>query len=453
MALRPKTPTAACLIGLFWLCFSGMLSEAEPLFKKAPEKLTLSNGLDLIYLQDRSSSVTVVHILIKGGLRMEPEGKDGLSFLTTRLCLELPDQISIQRMMNQSTRTTMLSREDFSLIKVACLSEYLDEAVALSTKILVKPLVSGLRIARIKDQMEHRSQQMSDDPVEMAHRAAMENVFKGTPYAHQVYGDQDSRKAIKKKDVEEFYKSAFVAENMAAAVCTDLGREEALAILTPHLEKIPRRAPQKSEPFVFSSDEVSPIFLLKETEQCLVYSAFPLPEATTKHVVLGTILEKLLGQDVESWLWPLRSQMKLAYNVNARAFLLKEAGLLEVYLETDPTKTHKAREALDMLLNKLWRNGLSSEEFQTAQAHSKGAVLRENESKDAKTHTMMTFEALGLGFECLNGFLEAIDSITVEEMNAFIRDVLDPEKSVDILVGPDQSRGVSDSRNALNPSR
>ena len=143
------------LLLILSLGFLSLPESTNALLKNQPEKEILSNGLTFIHHKDDSSPTSVVHVLMRGGKRLEPEGKEGVAFLTTRLCLELPSQQVLQRLMNQATHTSFFCRHDFSVIKISCLSENLEEAIKLSTQILKEPLFSGLRIGRIKENMNH----------------------------------------------------------------------------------------------------------------------------------------------------------------------------------------------------------------------------------------------------------------------------------------------------------
>ncbi len=139
---------------LYFFALSPIFSiQTTSLWKNQPEKIILSNGLTLIYQQDLSSAITVFQILIKGGKGAEPEGQDGLAYLTTRLALEIPDRGKVQDLMTQASRTSMMSFGDYSLINIKCLSEYMEETFKITTKILLKPLFSGLRISSVKKQM------------------------------------------------------------------------------------------------------------------------------------------------------------------------------------------------------------------------------------------------------------------------------------------------------------
>jgi zinc protease len=414
-------------------------SSSEILLENRPEKQTLANGLSIIYQKDESSAISVVQILIEGGKSREPRGKEGLAFLTTRLCLELPDQTVLQKIMSQATRISMVCREDFSIIQISCLSENLEESIGVNTKIFKDPLFSGLRINRIKEMMDHLRKQQNDEPINTAHEAALNMLFQDTSYAGSTYGSEENLKKLKKKDVESFYDDTFRAGNMIVAISTDLDKDTALRILQPYFAEFTAGESPESEPISVSPVKEKTRFIEKDNQQSLVYLAFPLPKISPRNYILATMLQDLLGKGVGSKLWPLRTDKKLAYIVNARAFMMKEGGILEAYLETDKAKTQVAIQELKKTIQGLYENGVSAEEFDITKAQSRGADLRENETKDEKTYSMATMEALGLGYDFLVRILSEFEKTTIEEFNAFIRDVLNPEKAVEIIVGPKET--------------
>jgi len=104
------------------------------------EKIVLENGLTAIYEKDISSKVSVFQIFIKGGKRAEPEGKAGLSYLTTRLAIEIPDQNKLQALMDQATHLYIACTEEYSLVTIASLSENLEDTLKITSQILGKPL-------------------------------------------------------------------------------------------------------------------------------------------------------------------------------------------------------------------------------------------------------------------------------------------------------------------------
>ncbi len=395
-------------------------------WKIPPKQLSLENGLTYIYQKDVSSAVTVVQVLIRAGKRDEPKGKEGLAYLTTRLAIAIPDQRKVQDLMDQATRLTMDSKSDYSFINISCLSENLDDSLETMTKIMRDPLFSGLKIDGIKKQMNRRRESAEDDSIQVAHDACFEIFFKDTPYGSSMFGTEESVKAIKKKDIENFYKSHFVARNMVVVCTSNLEEEEISKLVEKYFIKFPAGTLSEPEPLTINPPSEKSHSLERDTEQTLASYAFPLPRINARNLILAYMLENLLGKGFNSRLWPLRQKEKLAYLVNSRANQLKEGGFIEAYLETENSKKDLAMDALNKVLLELYEEGVSEKELQVTKTNSKANFLRNNETKNVRSITIAYFEALGVGYDFINRYFSEIDATSLEEFNAYIKEMLNP---------------------------
>jgi len=431
------------LFFLLTFCPTSFSNQETPVWKNVPQKKILPNGLTLIYEVDKSFPTTYLQILIKGGTGDVPEGKEGLAFLTTRLAVEIPDRGKIQEMMKQATRISIGCKGDYTLINLKCLTENLEESLEVVAKIIQKPLFSGLRIGRTKEYMIHLGQSDEDDPIVVGRSAHLQSFFGNTAYGGSIYGTKESLKTIKKKDIEDFYEKNFAANNMIVAISSDLEDKLLTEMIQKYLGIFPPNKREEFKPKGPSLPEERYVSLDKDTKQTLVSMAFPLPEHTAKNFALAFMVENLLGKGVNSRLWSLRSKERLAYNVNSEAIYMKQGGILRAYLETENKNKDKALESLKQVLQLLHEEGISEEELQTTKISSKANFLRLNETKEARISSFSNFEALGLGYEFFNRFFSEVEAISLDEINAFIKEILNPEKGGEVVVGPKSEENLN----------
>lgn len=402
-------------------------------------KRTLDNGLTLVTQQDGASAVTVFEILIRGGQRADPAGLEGLAYLTTRLSLEIPDMSKVQELMEKSSRYLMAAKGDYSVIHIECLSEFLEDTLAVFTEILKDPLFSGVRINGAKDYIDNQRKIESDDNLNLGHLVHLRTFLGRLGCGGSVFGTEESLKKIKGRDIEAFYADRFAPSNLTVLAVSDLDDERLAGLLKKFFGGFSRVKSEKRfmvrEPEI--SAEKAPVTVLeKDTRQALVSLGFALPPATPRNYALSALLEGLLGKGPGSLLWPLRTEMKLAYNVNAQTTLVKDGGILEAFLETDALKTETARDALKNTLADLHQKGISGEVLEETKIFVRSNFLRSNETKDRRISTICYFEALGLGSEYYETYLTELSAVTAEEFNRYIKDVLDPDKSALVIVGP-----------------
>lgn len=438
MRQRKARQKSTFIIALIvFISTTALTEETSSIWKTNPKTTVLKNGITFIHERDLSSKRTVVHVLIKGGKRAEPQGKEGLVYLTTRLAINIPDQGKIQDLMDQATRLNMHSEPDHSAINISCLTENLEKSLETTTDIMLDPLFSGLRINAIKRQMNRRREASEDDSILLAYNSLFDIFFAGTTYGGSIFGTEESLKAVKKKDIEKFYKSRFVGTNMIVAVSTDLEEQAITALITKFFSKFPAGTAPILKPVAINPPPKKTESLERDTEQTLVSISFPLDPISPRNFVLASMLENHLGKGFNSLLWPLRTKQKLAYVVNSRANQMKEGGFIEAYLETENAKKDTALEELEKVVGELHEFGMTEEDLETTKTYTQAHFLRNNETRGVRLSSMAYFESMDLGYDFVSRYFNEINSTTLEEMNAFIKATLDPEKAIRITVGPE----------------
>lgn len=427
------------------LTCAGLLMSAVPSatqgspWKERPEKFVLTTGLTCIYQKDRASPTTVVGLFVCGGKSAVPPGLDGLASLATRLALEIPDEGKVQDLMAQATRMSFVCLEDCSVILVECLSENLEEALRVAAKIIQDPLITGLRVGRAKEMMVLYGRADEDDSVVAARNTVMRALFASRGYGSGVYGTEESLKAIGRKDAVAFYRRFFTRRNMFFCVGTDLEREPVRALLEEYFSGFPDGETVDIPAVTPALPSERDIRVTKDTKQTYVGRAYVLPAPDASCQAKGYLLETLLGKGPGSRLWGLRTTQKLAYNVDADLTWTKSSGILEAYLETENAKSASAGAALDRTLSDLREKGVTEDELRTTKTLAKARFLRSMEAKAPRLRALGLFEVLGLGYDHLSGIFGALDTVTLEGLNAFIREALAPERSLGVTVGPGRS--------------
>jgi zinc protease len=424
--------------GAFSLAVLAVLAAAgapSPARIEKPEKFVLANGSDCLYHRDAVSPTTVVQVFVRGGRGAVPAGLDGLAYLATSLSLEIPDEGKARNLMAQATRMFLTVWEDCSVLHIECLSENLEAALRAAAEIIQNPLLTGIRIDRTKRTMRVRGRSEQDDAEAAAGRAARQALFGDRGYGTATFGTELSLRSIARKDVVDFRQRLFTRGGVFFSAGSDLGREEIRTLLEKHFAEFPAGDPADVVSPRPSLPEDRDIVLSREAKQTYLGRVFVLPAPDPAVYARGLILETAVGRGPGSRLWSLRTTGKLAYNVNARTVWTRTSGLLEAYLETESAKAEIASAALDEALEALHREGLSEEEFEAAKATAGSSFLRSIETKPSRTRAAGMFEVLGLGHGYLAGVFEAIDSVTLADMNEFIRETAAPVRALRVRVG------------------
>ena len=406
---------------------------------EAPRRYLLDNGMTVIAQRDTASTITVLGVFVGGGQSAELEGKSGLSYLTTRLAVDIPDQDKVDAFMTRAVHYSVSAKADYSVIQLECLSEFFDEAAAAFAGILADPLFTGVRIDRLKEFMDNQRRLTADDADNAGHAAHLEAFFGNSGYGRSPFGSEASLQAIKTADIKDFYGRFFVPANMTLVAVSDLEADKLTAILKKRFGGF-RKGPAAS-PSAPAMPPPPPVFsglrdLAKDSLQTFVSAAFALPPLSRRTFVLNAIVENSLGRGPGTRLWSLRAELKLAYAIAARTTSMKSAGLLESTLETDPARAEEARIALDQALRDFSAGGIGPDELEAARAEVGAQFLRGNERKDARAATLGLLEMLGLGAEFFEAFPAEIGGVTLDEVNSYIKTALIPSRASWVRIGP-----------------
>jgi zinc protease len=420
-----------------FICLSGHLlaqvQKTGKLWKNQPEKVVVNDHLSFIYQQDESSKITVIHILVKGGKRAVPVSQRGLSFITTGLAVEMPDIEEVRQLTQMAASHYYHVHGDYVTISIRCLTENLENTLKTIAGVLRKPLFSGLRISNVKRYLKHRQKGEEDSPAQLMELTFFNSLF--TSYAGSIYGNPESLKKIKKKDILTFYKRFFNHANMIISVCTDLSKVETIPIIRKNFDSFPPGELQPLETVQASVPEKKEFFLKKDNQQVLISFGALLPGISRKNFALIYMLENLLGKGIGSKLWTLRAKKELAYSLNARFIQMEAAGLLTIFLKTDISKREEAHQALKDLIIDLYNNGITREDLAITRVRSRADFLRDNETKASRVQWLAYFEALGVGFDYLEAFFSQLDQVTLEDLNTYLKKVLNPDQLLEVVIG------------------
>jgi len=406
----------------------------------APERIQLEDDFSFIYQQDRSSAITIIQLLVKGGKRTESKEAKGLTFLVNRLCVDVTEPSDIYRLMHKGSSALYHVEGDHSIISLKFLSANLGDSLKIFASTLSKPLITALRIDNIKDLMDYRQKSEDDTPELVLEKTYWDAFFSNNEYGYggSISGDPASRKNIKRKDAVEMHKQYFNRAHMIISVCSDLPKTDLIPLIQKYFGSFPKGS---------TEEPITPCFpgsipgkknynVEKEKQQTLVSFGTLLPVMSRENYAMVCILDNLMGKGVGNKLWPLRSKYDLAYNMNTKFYQWKEGGLFYIYLKTHRSKQEPAAAALKEILADIFNKGITAEEFSAAAIQAKMEFLVQNESKENRAYNLGNFESLGVGFSFLDDFFNRVDNITLSQFNDYVKNVLNPERMIEVIIGP-----------------
>lgn len=424
-------------VSLLYFLFCSHVIIFPAIWEYAPIKIERGELPPVIYHRDTSSTTTICQLFIRSGKSSVPIEMRGLAYITLRMGMESPYPTDIRERYRMGSQMSWNVYGDHSVITIKCLSKHFDKTIGIFFKNFLKPFLSSIRIDLVKENMIFQKQMETDIPERFANLTA-QNVLLG-PLGHSgsIYGNKASLACIKKAEIENHYSGHITRSNLICSVSSDLELKSILKILEPHLKKIPN--PDKVPPHHTSSElhktDQKHYFFKRDKKQTLLAFSNTFDVNDPKNFLYPLLFETLLGKGVGSRLWELRS-LQLSYHPSAQIELFNNGGLLMIYLKTMNHKKESAFNSLKKILHIMYQDGITEEELLLTKTYFYTVFMREIEEKEERTLRFAQFEALGLGYEAIINLPELLEQVSISRFNRFTKMVLDPSRSVQIIVGP-----------------
>ena len=141
------------------------------------------------------------------------------------------------------------------------------------------------------------------------------------------------------------------------------------------------------------------------------------------------VLDNILGGTSSSRLFQeVRELRGLAYNVYSFQSLHAGTGLIGVYLGTRPDNVAPALQVVADELERLREDGVTAEELERSKENVKGRIVLSLESTAARMSRLGSAVLSELPLLSLDEVVERIESVTLDEVNGLLRELLAPER-------------------------
>ena len=407
------------------------------------QRFELSNGLRLIVREDPRLPLVSMNAVFKAGLLTETAKTSGISRLFSKVILK-----------GTRRRTAEQIADEIEELGGAVGSESGNNSISVSARVMRPDLRAGLEI--LSDILQHatmpakavtREQEAQlasikaedEDMTAIARRLLRENLFGSHPYGLRSSGTPESVAALTSEDLIALRDKYLVARNGVLAVFGDVRANEVRDLVEEIFAALPPGEPALKDvpqaPKLTSPREAEQI---KEKEQAILMVGFPGVDLFHPDSAALELIDEACSDLGSRLFLRIRDEMGLAYFVGSSIMSGLAAGMFAFYLGTAPGKLTEVKAALAEEIEKLAREGLTSEEVARAKEKSIGQQDIRNQSNSAFAFQAALNELYGLGHSYHLVQREQLQAITTEEIGRVARKYF-LQPSVTVVVRPPES--------------
>ncbi|MHC4579533.1 MAG: M16 family metallopeptidase, partial [Planctomycetota bacterium] len=419
----------------------------------------LENGLTLIVKRTPGVKPVGIETFFHGGLRGEPAGKNGMSFLTGRLllkgtknrsaediarqCDEIGAAIGSQSGNNTLGLSLTLARGQRDLRFAADLvADILGSATFPAEEFAKEKQIAAMYAAR----------QNEDWQMETINFMRRE-LWPGHPYGHSRFGSPESVKGITREDVLAFAKERMSPQGTVIAIAGDVDMDATLARFRQALSALARTAGYKVPVAPvpawagrsFEADRFA--FLKNEKKQATLCITFPSCDylAIEDRAALTVLDAFTSGIGLPSgWFHnALRGgEQSYVYFVHYQLFMLLNSGCAFVYTQTEPRLLKEVYGILLAQLKKLKRGEFTDEEIEAGRAMALVAGPYNAQTMSDVAQEVALAELYGAGHDLPDRLQEAVKQVTREDLMRVIDRYM--QHMLVVVTGPEEVRKIFD---------
>ncbi|MBK8943814.1 MAG: insulinase family protein [Ignavibacteriae bacterium] len=204
------------------------------------EKFFLENSAQVYFNKKDNLPIIQLNLIIPCGSIYNPNGKEGLSFLTSMLLDEGADNLSgfeiSDKLELMGSILNINSNKEFTTISLLCLKEKFENSLEILSKIILHPNFNDDDFERQKLKLVTKNIQLEDDPSYVASNIFNKKIFKNTNYQFPSSGINSSIESITNSDIKNFHSETYLPIGSFFVIVGNIEKSNVANLLNKYFE-------------------------------------------------------------------------------------------------------------------------------------------------------------------------------------------------------------------------
>ena len=307
---------------------------------------------------------------------------------------------------------------DYSVFSFTFLEEFLDNALDLMSKMMLRPTFLKREIENIKRIMYYSLREKNKDPEFLAERQLGRLLFRNHPYEKNTF-NEDDLKNLDQRALVSFYDRYYRPNNSLFVLTGNLNLQTATRKVSRYFSTWKRKE--------LEHPSVPPLKPYDKEKICLI----DLPGAKDSTIYLGNIVSPLRSQDVFPFIvmnqvlggthtshlfMNLRESKGYAYYAFSELDFFKNCSVIFVKAKVRPEATYLSIKEILREIDKITKEEIPSSEIEQAKSYLIGNFPLQIQTFDKLSSRVSAIKALDLGEEHWSKYYENIMLVSSERV-------------------------------------
>ena len=411
----------------------------------APLRITLGNGVVVLAKAANTTPAVTISLAMRAGSICDPADAPGAMHLLSRAidrgtATRDAEQIAEELDSRAVALTIVVSRHGLSIV-CTCLAEDFEPVFDLLGDIVTSPSLPDAELARRKGEVITSIRQDEDNPAVRATEALMALLYRdGHPYGRPAKGTVEIVEALTRDRLLRLHAQRFAPSELTAVIVGDVEAARATDVAARLFAswRTPAPPPIVVPPVVPATRRRRLVIPMMNKAQADIAYGFTTIARADPAFHAFELMNNALGQYAIGGRLgdSIRERQGMAYYVfSALDANVGEAPLV-IRAGVGPENVDRAIASIDEELTHLMRAGLTEKELAESRQYLIGSMPRTLETNAGIAQFLQIVEFFGLGLDYDVQLPDLLAAVTLDDVHAAARRVLDPERATVVVAGP-----------------
>lgn len=424
---------------IFTLCYAIQVGATDI------QSVISKGGITAWLVEEHSIPIVSLDILFRGGASIEPTDKHGATYLMTGLLEEGAGEYDATEFLEATemlaARFSFDTSRDLVSVGATVLKENLAPSMELLRIALTEPRFDETAFDRVSGQVNSIIQRADRTPRSLGAAQFRKLAFADHPYARSLEGTLESVAELTPQDMRDAHMAAITRDKIVVGAVGDITPGELAVLLDEVFAGLPISNSKQVHQTKMLVDGGTDIIDFPSPQSVAIFGHEGImrgdPDYIAAYVmnhILGTGFTSRLNQEI-------REKRGLTYGVGSFLSPYDHAAL---YLGSIASSNENIAEALQLVRGewaKMAEQGVTEEELVAAQKYLTGSYPLRFDSNGAIASILAGLQFANLPIEYVATRNDAVNAITIEEINRVASRLLQPDKLRFVIVG--QPQGIS----------
>jgi zinc protease len=410
-----------------------------------PVRSQLENGVVLVAKRTTTTPAVAISLAMRAGSSGDPAGWAGTAWLLSRVidrgtasrsAADIAEELDSRGI----TLTITVTRHAFT-IACACLADDFEPVLALAGDFVMNPSIPEPELATRKGEVITAIRQDQDNPAVRASESLMALLYPdGHPYGRPTKGSVETVEALTRDRLLQLHRDRFAPGGLTAVIVGDVDPSQVRGAVArvfdgwrmPALPSVAVPAAPRG-----TARRRQTIAMPNKSQADLAYGFVSIARRDPSYYACW-LMNNVFGQYALGGRLgdSIRERQGMAYYVSSSLDANIAPGPLAIRAGISPANVDRAIASIDGEIENIVRNGVTAKELDESRRFLIGSIPRALETNGAIANFLQTEEFFGLGLDYDARLPELLSAVTLDEVNAAARSILDVGTATVVVAGP-----------------